>query len=37
MMTQPDSGGTGADQHADDDDGDPGGVDDLPDPVDHLV
>jgi hypothetical protein len=37
MMAQPDGGSTGADHHADDDDGDPGGVDDLTDLLDRLV
>ena len=37
MMPEPNGGSTGADQHADDDDGDPGGVDDLPDPLDRMV
>jgi hypothetical protein len=37
MMAEPGGGHTGADQHADDDDGDPDGVDDLPDPLDRMV
>jgi len=36
-MAQPGGGSTGTDQHAYDYDGNPGGVDDLPDPLDRLV
>jgi hypothetical protein len=37
MMAEPHGGNTGADQHADDDDSDPDGVDDLPDSHDRMV
>src|SRR5215469_8732130 len=37
VTAEPDGGSTGADHHADDDDSDPGGVDDLPDALNRMV
>jgi len=37
MTAEPDSGSTDADHHADDDDSDSGGVDDLPDIPNRMV
>jgi hypothetical protein len=37
MMAEPQGGSSGADRQADDDDRDPGGVDNLPDPCDRVV